>query len=193
MDDFTFIVGEHSRELENHGIGFEFFADKVNAIESKWRLIGNEAVIIIGRSLMIENPGLFLQKMGIKSRLEFEDAMQDLADRNLLTIDYLQRRCERFSLRYTISGDRLHTAWRKYLKEHPGLPSSETITFEDEFMEFYKNFDISQNRDIEKAIEWGIKAAELKIAEGRNLLAILLHHDKITDSRQRIKILNALG
>lgn len=137
---------------------FELYADHLTATEMR-RNPRTEAELE-GRTIIIYNTVKFLRALGIKSETDFDRYMENLADSSKLDIDLLQRRCEYNGIRYELSGTRLQTVWRKYIKE--------CRTKLSEVIDLLR----SEPDEVNEAIEFLMDAADVNLPEAFGHVAV---------------------
>lgn len=73
--------------------------------------------VVDGRTINIDSYTVFAQLIGVSDDRPLDTVMNDKASRGLLYVDYLHRFAELHSLTYSITGDRMFAAYRKYCEQ----------------------------------------------------------------------------
>lgn len=73
--------------------------------------------VVDGRTISIDSYTVFAQLIGVSDDRQLDTVMNDKASRGLLYVDYLHRFAELHSLTYSITGDRMFAAYRKYCEQ----------------------------------------------------------------------------
>lgn len=73
--------------------------------------------VVDGRTITIDSYIDFARLIGVSDIRPLDTVMKDKAARGLLNVDYLHRFAELHSLTYSITGDRMFAAYRKYCEQ----------------------------------------------------------------------------
>ncbi len=141
---------------------FELYAKHTTVTELRRNPRDDGMLELEGRTITIYDTANFLRAFRIKSESDFEFLMYELAAQSKLDIDMLQRRCESHRIRYEITGPRLQTTWRNYIKEC-------RAKFEE--ARAFLRGEPSDIEDEDEAIEYLIAAADVNIPEAYGLVA----------------------
>lgn len=73
--------------------------------------------VVDGRTINIDSYADFARLVGVSDNHSLDAVMNDKASHGLLNVDYLHRFAELHSLTYSITGDRMFAAYRKYCEQ----------------------------------------------------------------------------
>lgn len=87
--------------------------------------------VVDGRTINIDSYADFARLAGVSDNHPLDAVMNDKATRGLLNVDYLHRFAELHSLTYSITGDRMFAAYRKYCEQARQNKSDKESYYED--------------------------------------------------------------